>query len=181
MTREEAATAVPLLWHVSDDPGITRFEPRLPPGPGAAVAHPVVWAVDDEHLVNYLFPRDCPRIAVRRSAGTSGEDTRRFLFPGEAGAVLFIEAPWFQRAAAAPLWLYRMPAGPFACADAIAGYFVSPRTVVPDGVRRIDAPLAELLARGAELRVVPRLRPVAEAVAASSLDFSIIRLRNALA
>jgi len=59
------------------------------------------------------------------------------------------------------------------------GTFVSSEAVVAVHERRVDSPLEELIRRGAELRVVPRLRPVAEAVATSSLAFSIIRLRNA--
>jgi hypothetical protein len=40
--------------------------------------------------------------------------------------------------------------------------------------------VAELLRRGVELRFVPSLWPLHDAVAASSLRFSIIRMRNAL-
>jgi hypothetical protein len=49
-----------LLYHFSEDPGITRFNPRMHP------SHPdqpaMVWAIDEEHSPLYYFPRDCPRI-----------------------------------------------------------------------------------------------------------------------
>src|SRR5919197_180986 len=47
------------LWHASEDPHITVFHPRR------AVVSPldddVVWAVDDDHVPAYWFPRDCAR------------------------------------------------------------------------------------------------------------------------
>lgn len=167
------------LWHVSDIAGISSFEPRVPTNADAGIAHPVVWAAADSHLVNYLFPRDCPRVAIRRTSTTSSIDVDRFFGPGSAGVIVFMEASWFERASG-PLWCYDLPPGTFRCIDANAGYFASREAVVPAYERRVDSPLQELIRRGAELRVVPRLRPVAEAVATSSLAFSIIRLRNAV-
>lgn len=167
------------LWHVSEESDIALFEPRVPPSCNAGVAAPVVWAVADSHLVNYLFPRDCPRVSVRRNATSAQTDVERFLGPGLCPVVLFIEAAWLTRAEDSALWLYSLPPDSFESTDTNAGYFVSSRSVSPVAVRRIESPLAELAARGAELRVVPRLRPLADEVAASSLCFSIIRLRNA--
>ena len=63
--------------------------------------------------------------------------------------------------------------------DAGAGYHVSLAAVVPLTVRRVADPLAELLRHGAELRVLPSLWSLRDAVVASSLAFSAIRLRNA--
>jgi len=167
------------LWHVSSEADIALFRPRLPPGFDAGITQPVVWAVADSHLVSYLLPRECPRVAIRRGANTSESDARRFFSPGSAEVVVFIEAPWFALTDQA-MWIYELPDATFECADANAGYFVSSKPVVPISTRRLQSPLTELLSRKAELRVVPRLRPVAEAVAASSLSFSVIRLRNAV-
>ena len=47
------------LWHVSENPGIDRFEPHV--SATAAEREPLVWAVDTRHLPLYWFPRDCPR------------------------------------------------------------------------------------------------------------------------
>jgi hypothetical protein len=52
--------------------------------------------------------------------------------------------------------------------------------VAPAHVQVIDDPIAELLKRGVELRFVPNLWPLRDAVLASTLQFSIIRMRNAL-
>ena len=66
------------------------------------------------------------------------------------------------------------------CLDAVAGYFVSRVPVVPVGVEVFEDPLFELLRRGAELRVLHSLWALRDAVLASSLQFSFIRMRNAL-
>ena len=47
------------LWHVSEDGSIRLFKPR------SVASHdsqePLVWAIDDEHVPAYWFPRDFPR------------------------------------------------------------------------------------------------------------------------
>ena len=47
-----------MLFHVSEKSGITEFMPRQ----SKYTQAPVVWAVDDEKVRNYLVPRDCPRV-----------------------------------------------------------------------------------------------------------------------
>lgn len=167
------------LWHISDDPGIDCFEPRRPPGAAGSLLTPVVWAVDERHLVNYLVPRECPRVAFHAAPDSTAADVAHFMGPAGARHVVAIPSPWFERAAACTLWAYELAAGSFACADAVAGYFVATVAVTPVSCRRIDRPLSELLASGAELRVVADLPRLADAVAASSLAFSCIRMRNA--
>ena len=51
--------------------------------------------------------------------------------------------------------------------------------VTPARVELIDYPIAELLKRGIELRFVPDLWPLRDAVVESTLQFSIIRMRSA--
>lgn len=167
------------VYHVSEEPNIELFRPRMPPAATAGLNAPVVWAIAKTHLVNYLLPRECPRVCWRTVPGSSEQD--RPQFPGSASArqVVAIEARWLERAASCVLWLYEFCPGPFVCSDATAGYFVSRVPVVPVSRRRIERPLDELLAHGAELRVVPSLLVLADAVASSTLAFSCIRMRNA--
>lgn len=167
------------LWHVSETQGIARFEPRAPSSDSAGDTVPVVWAIADEYLVNYLLPRDCPRVCVRAGNGTTESDRLRHLGTSKATAVIFIEEDWYERAVQAALWLYEMPGSTFRCADENAGYYLSEKIVVPQSETLVRAPLDMMARRGAELRVVPRLRPVAAEVVASTLAFSVIRLRNA--
>lgn len=166
------------LWHVSDDPDITAFEPRWPPTAQTGVDRPVVWAVDDQHLSNYLFPRECPRVCVRRSAGSAHETA--YFERTSVSAVFYIEEGWLERCQRAELWLYRMPNKPFLRIDATAGYYVANESVVPVSNTPLSKPLEELVRRGGELHVVSRLRTVADQVVMTDLPFSVIRLRNAL-
>jgi hypothetical protein len=63
--------------------------------------------------------------------------------------------------------------------DECAGYFGSRVTVEPVGVEVLDDLVAELRKRGVELRLGSSLWPLRDAVIASSLRFSVIRMRNA--
>jgi hypothetical protein len=167
------------LWHVSDQPQIERFEPRLPPPESTAARVPVVWAVAESHLVNYLVPRECPRVCMRATAATQEADIERFLGLGQTHPVVVVEAHWVERVASTPLWLYAMPSEHFELEDLNAGYYVSRKAVSATRVIAVTSPKESLRNHGAELWVVPRLREFAAEVAASTLSFSIIRLRNA--
>ncbi len=78
------------------------------------------------------------------------------------------------------LYCYHLPPESFECLDECAGYFVSRSCVVPAFAEVFDDSAAELLRRGVELRFVPNLWFLHDAVVASSLQFSMIRMRNAL-
>lgn len=162
-----------MLFHVSEESGIGRFEPRAAGGAG----EPVVWAIDAERLRNYLVPRECPRVTYYAGRETSAADVERFL--GSSPAVVAVEGGWLERLRSCRLYCYHLPPETFVCADECAGYFVSRAAVVPARVEVFEDPLAELLRRGVELRFVPSLWALHDAVAASSLRFSLIRMRNA--
>ena len=163
-----------MLFHVSEESGIERFEPR----PSEYATEPVVWAIDVERLRNYLVPRDCPRVTFYAGRETTDADAERFL--GSSPAVVAVESGWLERLRACRLYCYHLPPDTFECVDECAGYFVSRVPVVPASVEVFDDPVAELLRRGVELRFVPNLWALHDAVAASTLRFSIIRMRNAL-
>jgi hypothetical protein len=167
----------PRLFHVSEEPGIVRFEPRPPPSPDAGVRDAVVWAVADSHLVNYLAPRDCPRIGFGAGPNTTAADRARFL--GAARRVLAFEAEWLPRVRDAVLYLYEMPGETFTCALPEGGYWVSRAPVTPLKVALQADLLGALRDRDAEVRVLDDFWRLHDAVAASSLEFSILRKRNA--
>jgi hypothetical protein len=162
------------VYHVSEEPGIELFEPR----PIDATGESLVWAIDDEHLRNYLVPRDCPRVTFAAGPGTTAADRDRFL--GSSRAVMAIEAGWFPRVGSCRLFCYHLPGDTFTSRDESAGYFVSRAEVTPVSVECIDDPVAAILRRGVELRVLPSLWSLRDAVVGSTLEFSIIRWRNAL-
>ena len=163
----------PVLFHVSEESGIRRFEPR----PTERFPFPVVWAIDAAHRRNYLLPRDCPRVTYYRTPTSTSADVARFL--ADETAVVAIERRWLQRVRATSLYCYRMPSDTFLCLDPGAGYFVSREAVVPIGVETVGDALRAIADSGAHLRVLEDLWPLHDAVARSSLEFSMIRMRNA--
>lgn len=154
---------------------IEDFQPRVPPLGG----EPVVWAVDEEHLANYLLPRDCPRVTFYARPDSAPEDASRLMGPTFPRCVVAIESVWLARAISSPLHIYELPPDTFECVDAGAGYYTSKVPVPYLECRTLDTPLLELVKSGAELRVIPSLWPLRDAVLASSLQFSFIRMRNA--
>jgi len=162
-----------MLFHVSEESGIERFEPRAPEGGGPSA----VWAIDAQRLRNYLFPRECPRVTYDAGGETTAADVERFL--GASPAVVAVEGGWLARLRACRLYCYHLPPETFECVDECAGYFVSRAPVVPARVEVFEDLMAELLGRGVELRLVPDLWALHDAVAASTLRFSMIRMRNA--
>jgi hypothetical protein len=163
-----------MLFHVSEEYGITRFDPRPAPG----IEEPVVWAVSGERLRNYLLPRDCPRVTFFAGARTKPDDVERFL--GSSSAVVAFEAAWLDRVRQARLFCYHLPEETFKCVDRCAGYFHSTESIVPSHMEVIDDLLTALTSRGVEIRVLPTLWALHDAVVESTLSYSIIRMRNAL-
>lgn len=163
-----------MLFHISEEPNIARFEPRA----SEYASLPVVWAIDEDHLRNYIVPRDCPRVTYYAGSETTAADVERFL--GSSPAVVALESGWLKKARTCRLYNYHLPSESFESLDECAGYFVSRVAVVPMTVEIFDDPLEELLKRGVELRFVPSLWPLRDAVVRSTLQFSLIRMRNAL-
>ena len=162
------------IHHVSETAAISRFEPRTD-----AEGRLRVWAIGESRLHNYLLPRDCPRVTYYATATTSERDRRAFFTVSDAQSVVAIEHRWLPALRATQLHVYEFDARDFVLEDAIAAYYVSTHAVTPIAQREIADPLTELFARGVELRVLSSLWPLRDAVVASSLGFSIIRMRNA--
>jgi uncharacterized protein DUF6886 len=163
-----------MLFHVSEEWGIERFEPRS----SQYTDEPVVWAIDADRLCNYLLPRECPRVTYYAGPKTTAADVERLL--ASSRAVIAVESAWLERICTSRLFCYRLPPETFTCIDECAGYFVSREAVVPTAVQIVEDVMAALLERGVELRFVPELWSLREAVVGSTLQFSLIRMRNAV-
>jgi hypothetical protein len=164
------------LWHVSEDDTIRRFEPRANPGHDSA--EPLVWAIDDDHVPAYWFPRDCPRGTFWASGTTTDDDVARFLLGNRALRVHALQVDWLDRVRSARLVAYRLPAESFERYERANGYYVSAQAVDPIEVVEVGDVLDRHAAAGIELRIVPDLWFVWEQVIESTLEFSGIRLRN---
>jgi hypothetical protein len=168
------------LFHVSDQPGIAHFEPRPTySGHPQNLDRPVVWAIEERLLHNYLLPRDCPRVTFYARPDSDPADVARLLGVTAARHVVAIESDWLAAVQGAVLFLYEFSPDGFVAIDDGAGYYVCETAVAPIGVRRVDDLLLELAVRDVELRVTPSLWSLRDAVLVSTLQFSFIRLRNA--
>ena len=160
------------LWHVSEDDSILRFEPHV-----AATSdrdEPLVWAVDTRHLPLYWFPRDCPRACFWADSRTTPEDAE--LLHGSA-RVHAVETDWLDRIRTARVVAYRMPEDPFVHDG--DGFWVAREPVEPIEVVELGDLLKRHEEARIEVRALPDIRPLWERVAASTLEFSGIRLHNA--
>ena len=161
------------VLHFSEDPTITRFTPHL-----AATARqrtPYVWAVDAARSPDYWFPRACPRALAWSAAG------HPLLSPGTT-RLHAVEYGWLEALRTVRLYAYRLPATDFTpFGEGVPHAHVATRTVTPLG---LPEPVGDLLRlheeAGIELRVLPTLWPLWDAITGSTLDFSGIRLGNAL-
>jgi hypothetical protein len=98
---------------------------------------------------------------------------------GSSSAVIAVERGWLERLHGCRLYCYHLPPETFESIDECAGYFVSRVAVAPVRVEIFDDPVSELHRRGVELRLESNLWPLRDTVIASSLQFSMIRMRNA--
>jgi hypothetical protein len=157
------------LWHFSEDPSLGRFVPR----------EGKIWAIDDEHRWLYWFPRDCPRACFWAVATTTEDDVTRWLDGDRDRRVAVIETSWLEQMRAVKLYAYRMPSEPFDVVHDDRFYIASAPV---DAIERIE--VGDLLERhaeaGIELRISPALYPLWDEVISTTLEFSGIRLRNAV-
>lgn len=169
------------VLHFSEDPTITRFVPHV--AATAQQPEPYVWAVDAAQAPSYWFPRQCPRAMAWTRPSSTAEDRALILGPGGGERVHAVEYGWLEAIRTVELYAYRFDAAdfrPFGEAAQPHAY-VSERPVAPLGpAERVgDLPALHRDA-GIQLRVLPNLWEFWDAVAASTLGFSGIRLRNAL-
>lgn len=112
------------------------------------------------------------------SGRESAEDRERFFGHTAATRIHVIESAWAEAMATTTLSLYRLAEDTFEPAD-VGGYWVSDHTVEPIERIEIDDLIGRHAAAEIDLRVTPSIWPWWSAVAASTLDFSGSRLRNA--
>lgn len=168
-----------VLFHISDQPDIARFDPRPAPSPSSGQSGEMVWAIDQAHLHNYLLPRDCPRVTFYALPESNPADIERLMAGSTAKYVIAIESGWLAEVKRHRLYKYELPPQTFVVVDSVAGYYISRESVTPRSVVMIDDLLGALMEHDVELRVMPSLWKLRDMVIASTLQFSIIRMRNA--
>ena len=167
------------LFHVSEDPNIQVFHPRLPTRQDLDPNTGLVWAIDEARLPNFLTPRDCPRVTYHVGPQTTEADKKQFFSSSGVRHAVVIERKWYTAMQKSALYVYEFDTRDFVLQDTVAGYYVAVTTQYP--IRKYVLPdlFAELMNRNIEIRIVDQLWDMAEAVRTSSLNWSLCRMRNA--
>jgi hypothetical protein len=166
-----------LLLHFSEDPSIQVFHPHV--ARTAQVGGERVWAIDAPHAPSYWFPRQCPRACCWPGPTPPGPGAAPLLGLGGTQRMHAIESAWLERMRSCHLYVYRFDPGPFEPEPDSGGAWCAREPVVPLGVEPVGDLLALHAQSGVELRIVPSLWPLIDAIVASGLSFSIIRKANA--
>jgi hypothetical protein len=162
------------VYHFSEDPTISSFAPRP-----SRLGEALVWAIDAWHQPLYWLPRDCPRVCFWPDATTTATDRERWWAGVSDRMVIAIEAGWLERVHACRLYRYVFHAEDFADLND-NGMHVSRRTLCPLALEPVGDLLTTLAAGAVEVRICQSLVPLGRAVSASTMDFSLIRMRNAV-
>lgn len=168
------------LFHISEEPGITVFEPRPSPSSIENVKSDVVFAISDKLLHNYLLPRDCPRVTFYSKHDTTHQDKVKYFGESAADFVVVVEHKWIPAIKNTMLYCYEFPVGTFVLLDESAGYHISYESVVPLSVHPIHNVFEEFHIRNVEVRMMENLWNLAQDVSKSTLEYSLIRMRNAI-
>ena len=168
-----------ILYHISENPNIQRFNPRPILNQNCEIVGNAVWAIDEDHLANYLLPRDCPRLVFFKNNNSTKADIEKFSGNSSADRIIAVESFWGSQIFEQNLFQYEFDDSQFSCIDESAGYFISRDTVNPIKATCISNGLLRILSTNTEFRIMPSLWKLREDVINSSLGYSIIRMRNA--
>ena len=167
------------LFHVSEEPDITIFMPRLPKRQDLDPNTGLIWAIDEERLPNFLTPRDCPRVTYHIGSQTTDLDKKRFFSSSGISHAIVLESKWFHIIQDTTLYLYEFNTKDFVLQDSIAGYYVTTQTQHPIKKHIITDLIGELMKRNVEIRFIDSLCEIADEVKSSSLNWSLCRMGNA--
>ena len=166
------------LFHVSEQPDITEFIPRIPIREDMDKSKGLVWAINEHCLPNFFTPRECPRVTYHAGDKTTEEDILKF-FSSTSRHCVTIEHIWFEKMQNTTLFLYELDPVNFYLQDVVAGYYVSEHVETPIGKTQINDLFGQLFKRNIEVRLVDNLWPLADAVIKSTLNYSICDMANA--
>lgn len=167
------------LFHVSEEPDIKVFEPRTPIRDDLDKGIKLVWAITENRLMNFLTPRDCPRVTFYVKHDSRPDDIQRFIGSSKVNAVVAIEHDWFDRFIGTSLYLYEFNTSNFVMQDEVAGYYVSTQVEVPISITKVDNLFHALFDLNVEVRLLPNLWELCNTIKSSSLGYSFCRMKLA--
>lgn len=163
------------LFHVSEEPNIDKFIPRIPYREDMDKSKGLVWALTEPAIPNFLTPRDCPRVGYRVNDDTTKEDVSKF-FTSSSRHCVAIEYDWHVKMLETTLFIYEFDITNFYPGG---GFYVSEQTEVPISVTKYEDLYDELFKRNVEVRILNNLWELGEAIQKSSLTWSLCRMANA--
>lgn len=167
------------LYHVSEEKDIGLFIPRKPIREDMKHSPPLVWAVNERGLPNFLTPRDCPRVTCHKNENTSEKDITAIFSSESVEHLIAVEHAWYEEMKEVRLYIYEFDSEDFYLQDEVAGYYVSEKQQVPIDVRTVEDVFHELAKRNVEVRLLPDLSGLREKIVSSSMNWSMCRMRNA--
>lgn len=166
------------LFHISEEKDISLFVPRKPSRADMQASPPLVWAINEECIPNFLTPRNCPRVTYYATEKTSAAERARF-FSSHSNHVVAIENEWYKQMCETALYLYEFNPEAFYLQDAVAGYYVSETAQKPIAKTVVTDLFFELFRRNIEVRILPELITLKNQVLLSGLPYSLCRMANA--
>ena len=167
------------IFHVSEESGITLFQPRVPDRrPDLDQNQGLVWAISEKCLPNFLTPRECPRVCYYANDQSSELDRHIFFSSPEFLYTVAVEYSWLNRIAATKLYVYEFDITDFTLQDETAGYYVSTKAQKPLGCTLIEDIFQIHYKYQTELRVLPELMSLASRIKNSSLSWSLCKMKN---
>ena len=167
------------LFHVSEESNIEVFKPIKPYREDMKGSPPLVWAINDKCLPNFLTPRDCPRVTYHIGDNTNKNDIARYFSNSNSSHVIAIEHKWFEIMKNTTLYLYEFDTKDFHLQDEIAGYYVSEKAETPINKIVVNDLFSELFKRNVEVRIIPNLWELCREIQDTSLNWSMCRMGNA--
>ena len=164
------------LFHVSEEPDIQVFEPRIPKRNDLDKSVGLVWAIDEARLPNFLTPRNCPRVAYYSTSNTTEQDKKKFFSSSTISHALVVENQWFETICSTTLYLYEFYLDDFSLQDDVAGYYVAKTTQITKAKYEIKDIFGELIKRNVEIRMTDCLWDIAAEVKQSTLNWSLCRM-----
>ena len=167
------------LFHISEEKGIKAFSPRpIKKEVFPKLKGKYIWAITDEMVHNYYFPRNCPRVCRMIGKDTTESEKENFYKYGRQKGIIFINQEWKDRIYKTILYRYEFDIKNFELIDYEAGYYISTKEEIPIAVIEISNPIRELELEGILINYTEDLEKYRIENAKSKYRFSNIKINS---
>lgn len=166
------------LFHISEDGSSEKFVPRPSKKMWGYKAY--VWAISEEKVHNYLFPRACPRICVGNGNLELLSDFMDLVEIKDRKALIFVPNNWKEKIENSLLYQYEFNPANFREIDTIAGYYVSEQIEIPlqKIILKNTLPLLDEMQIEVIFKDSNTLKEICQRVIENFTEFSIIKWQN---